>query len=189
MWKYVSCVYHFLSHMRPENTCKLRTRPRFDSWQGKIFSLSPASRPALEPTQPLSNGFRGLFLGGKAAGAWRWLLTSILCRGQEWRSYICTPPYVSMLWCLIKHRDRFTFFTSMVYLTMISVAEIIQHRMVNWRRFWREISVAWFKALTSHLPGWSEGKRRKTLIKISGYLADIRTEHLPNARQKGCHMG
>jgi hypothetical protein len=113
------------------------------------------------PLSLLSNGFRGFFLGSKAAGSWSWPLTSVWCRGQEWRSYIFTPPYVSMLWCLIKHMDKFTFFTSMVYLTMISVAEIIQHGMVNWRRFWKEITVAWFKVLTSQLPGWTEENDEK----------------------------
>jgi hypothetical protein len=47
----------------------------------------------------------------KAAEAWSWPLTSIQCRGQEWWSYISTPPHVLTAWYLIKHRD-FTFFAS-----------------------------------------------------------------------------
>jgi hypothetical protein len=32
-------------------------------------------------------------------------------------SYTCTPQYVSMAWCLVRHRDNFTFFTYFFYLT------------------------------------------------------------------------
>jgi hypothetical protein len=35
------------------------------------------------PPNLLSNGYRGLFPGGKAAEAWSWPLTSNKCRGQE----------------------------------------------------------------------------------------------------------
>jgi hypothetical protein len=37
------------------------------------------------------NCIRDSFSGGKAAGAWSWLLTSIYCRGQEY-NYTSTPP-------------------------------------------------------------------------------------------------
>jgi hypothetical protein len=40
-------------------------------------------------------GTGGSFPGGKAAGAWSWPLTSILCRDREWWSYISTPPHMS----------------------------------------------------------------------------------------------
>jgi hypothetical protein len=40
----------------------------------------------------------GPFLGGKAATARSWTLTSLRFRGQEWLSYICIPPYVFMVW-------------------------------------------------------------------------------------------
>jgi hypothetical protein len=35
------------------------------------------------PPNLLYNGYRGLFPGGKAAGAWSWPLTSNQCRGQQ----------------------------------------------------------------------------------------------------------
>jgi hypothetical protein len=47
------------------------------------FYFSISSRPALGSTQPPINGYRGLFPGGKAAGAWSWPHTSNYCRGQE----------------------------------------------------------------------------------------------------------
>jgi hypothetical protein len=49
----------------------------------------------------LSNNYRMLFPGGKAAEAWSWLLTYIQCQGPEWSNYIFTTPYVFMALCLI----------------------------------------------------------------------------------------
>jgi hypothetical protein len=54
-------------------------------------------------------GSRGSFRGGKAAGEWSWPLTSIYCQGQECVELYSTPQYVFMAWCLVKHRDNFTF--------------------------------------------------------------------------------
>jgi hypothetical protein len=45
---------------------------------GRIWVSVGAVRPSL-----LSNGYQGLFPGGKTAEEWSWPLTSILCRGQE----------------------------------------------------------------------------------------------------------
>jgi hypothetical protein len=42
-------------------------------------------------------GTKGSFLGGKAAGAWSWQLTSIKCQGQR------------MSGAQLKHRDNFSF--------------------------------------------------------------------------------
>jgi hypothetical protein len=39
---------------------------------------------------------------------------------NEW-SYTSTPPYVFLTWCLINHRDDFTYsFTLVVYITTLS---------------------------------------------------------------------
>jgi hypothetical protein len=84
-----------------EATCSYG--PGFDSRQGQAIShSSTASRPALGPTQPPIQWVpRALFAGVKAAGVWSRPLISIYCRGQEWWSYISTPPYVLMAWCLV----------------------------------------------------------------------------------------
>jgi hypothetical protein len=52
-------------------------RPGFDSWQNEVFS--PPQHPHRFWGQPylLSNGYRGHFPGGKAAGMWSWPLTTI----------------------------------------------------------------------------------------------------------------
>jgi len=44
------------------------------------------------------------FPGSKATGARSWPLTSY-CRGQECVALYLHPQYVSMAWCLLKHRD------------------------------------------------------------------------------------
>ena len=46
-------------------------------------------------------GTQNSYLMGRAASAWSWPLTSIKCQGQEWCSYISTPPYMSLAWCFI----------------------------------------------------------------------------------------
>jgi hypothetical protein len=50
---------------------------------------------------PMGTG--GSFPGGKAAWAWSWPLT--LSGNENAWSYISTPQYVFMAWCLIKQRD------------------------------------------------------------------------------------
>jgi hypothetical protein len=44
----------------------------------------------------------------KAAGECRWPLPSSAEIKNAW-SYTSTPQYVFMAWCLVKHRDNFTF--------------------------------------------------------------------------------
>jgi hypothetical protein len=62
-------------------------------------------RPA---SYPMSN--RGSFLGGKAAGAWRWPLTSIQCRGQRMLGGIPPlPQYDFMAWCSFENTGITTY--------------------------------------------------------------------------------
>jgi hypothetical protein len=52
----------------------------------------------------------GSFPRGKAAGEWNWPLISIYCQGQRMSGAIPPlPQYAFMVWCLVKHRDNFTF--------------------------------------------------------------------------------
>jgi hypothetical protein len=76
----------------------------------EISLFSTVSRPALRSTHPpiLSNG--GPILSGKVATAWSWCLSLSSVEVKNVWSYICTPPtYIFIAWCLIKHRDNFTF--------------------------------------------------------------------------------
>jgi hypothetical protein len=59
--------------------------------KGKRFSIFPQC----------PDPFWSSFCGYKAAGAWSWPLTYVLCRGQEWWSYTSTPSCVITAWCLI----------------------------------------------------------------------------------------
>jgi len=43
--------------------------------------FTSVARPALGPTQPLMQWVLETLLGGKAAGAWSWPLTSFQCTG------------------------------------------------------------------------------------------------------------
>jgi hypothetical protein len=69
------------------------TRPR-----RKDISSNLCVKPALGPTQPPVQWVpRVLSPGQSAAGAWRWPLTPIYCRGQEWIGAISPfPPSATM---------------------------------------------------------------------------------------------
>jgi hypothetical protein len=79
----------------------------FDFQQGQgIFLFTMVSRPALGPTQaPLQWAPVALFLGVKRPGR---EADHPICAEvkREW-SHICTPQYVLMVRCLVKHRDDF----------------------------------------------------------------------------------
>jgi hypothetical protein len=86
----------------------IATRCRLDGFgfiPGRLKRfLFVAQRPdrLWDPHSLLFSGYRILFpQEGKAARTWSWPLTSILYRGQEWRSYVSIPPPVFMAWCLI----------------------------------------------------------------------------------------
>jgi hypothetical protein len=86
------------------------SRVRFPAGTGN-FSLhnhlqnGSGAHPASYPM-----GKRGFFPGGKAVGAWSWPFTSIWCLGQRMRGAIPPlPQYIFTAWCLVKHRDNFTF--------------------------------------------------------------------------------
>jgi hypothetical protein len=102
----------------------------FDSWQRQeIFIFCTASRLALraDPAScPMGTGDT-LMPGGKAAGVWSQLLTSIYCQGWEWWS--CTPPFCHMSsWLggeLMKRMDSFTVLILIVCI-MLCVSNKIQ---------------------------------------------------------------
>jgi hypothetical protein len=94
----------------------------YDSVFGSSFSLfcysQHKSRPALGTTQPPIQWVPGAFsLGVKRPGreADHSSASSAERSRNAW-SYISTPQYVFMAWCLVKHRDNFTF-----YFTLFSV--------------------------------------------------------------------
>jgi hypothetical protein len=86
-----------------------------------IFLFTTVSRTALWPTQPLIQWVPGaLSLGVKRPGgeADHSHPSSTEVK-NEW-SYTFTPQYVFMAWCLVKHRDNFTF-------TILPLSALIQY--------------------------------------------------------------
>jgi hypothetical protein len=77
-----------------------------------IFLFITMSRPALGPTQPpiqwVLEG-RGLSLGAKLPGRKAEHTPPTSAEVKNAWSYTSTPQYVSVAWCLVKHRDKFTF--------------------------------------------------------------------------------
>jgi hypothetical protein len=59
---------------------------------------------------------RGTFCGGKAACAWSWPLTSILCRGQRMSGAIPPlPQYAFMAWCSVKAQGQLYLYLYLYY--------------------------------------------------------------------------
>jgi len=84
----------------------------FDSWQGLgIFLFATTSRPSLGLTLPPIPWVLGVIslevkhLGCKADHS----PPSSAEVKNVW-SYTFAPQYILMVWCLVRHRDNFTFF-------------------------------------------------------------------------------
>jgi hypothetical protein len=84
----------------------------FDSRLGlEIFLFTTASRTALGPTQPPIQWVPAAFsLGVKRPGREVDHLPPSSAEVKNASSYTSTPQYVFMAWCLVKHRDNFTFY-------------------------------------------------------------------------------
>ena len=91
-WQYSrDDAFPYFSCQSKPPTLPLKSNHASIPGQGKSFLLiSKMSRSALEPTQPPSPTPRGSFLGGKAAGAWSCLISSMSFHGYKWQP-ICHP--------------------------------------------------------------------------------------------------
>jgi hypothetical protein len=75
------------------------------------FLFNTASRTALGPTQPLIQWVPGaLSLGVKQPGREADHSPPSGAEVENTWSYTSIPQYVFMGWCLVKHRDNFTFY-------------------------------------------------------------------------------
>jgi len=72
---------------------------------GRMRDFSHPSRPALGPTHPPIQWISGFFLGGKAAGVWRWPPTPSIAEVKERVDlYLYSPsepPWPAVGWTLI----------------------------------------------------------------------------------------
>jgi hypothetical protein len=84
--------------------------PGFYFQQGQgFFSLPPHPDQLWGPPSLLFNEYQGLFLWGvKQPGHEADHSTLSSAKVKNACSYTSTPPYI-MVWCLVKHRDNFTF--------------------------------------------------------------------------------
>jgi hypothetical protein len=74
-------------------------------------------------------GTRGSFLGGKAAGAWSWPLTSIYCGDKRMSGAIPPlPQYAFMAWCSVKAQEQF-------YLYLLHVCVVLFDFTLNCTTF------------------------------------------------------
>jgi hypothetical protein len=82
----------------------------YSRWGLEIFLFITASRTALGPTQPPIQWVPGaLSLGVKRPGREADHSPPSSAEVKNAWSYTSTPKYVFMAWCLVKHRDNFTF--------------------------------------------------------------------------------
>jgi hypothetical protein len=83
----------------------------FDFWRGLgIFLFTTVSRTALGPTQPPIQWVpQALSLGIKRSGREADASPPSSAEVKNAWSYVSSHQYVFMEWCLVKHRDNFTF--------------------------------------------------------------------------------
>jgi hypothetical protein len=106
-----------------------------------IFLFTTGSRTALGPTQPPIQWVRGaLSLGIKRPGCEADHSPPSSAEIKNAWSYTSTPQYVFMAWCLVKHKDNFTFLIA-------SCTEHAQEMLLEWRNLWK-----W--SFVSCLPCW-----------------------------------
>jgi hypothetical protein len=87
------------------------SRIRFLGGRLGIFLFTTVSRTALGLTQsPIQWAAGALSLGVKRTGREADHSPQSSAEGKNAWSYTSTPQYVYMAWCLVKHRDNFTFY-------------------------------------------------------------------------------
>jgi hypothetical protein len=100
----------------------------FDSQRGLgIFLFTTAPRTSQGPNTPPIQWGQALSLGVKRPGREADHSPHLVPRSKNEWSYTSTPQYAFMAWCLVKHRDNFTFtctFTSATRRSLVSFAAI-----------------------------------------------------------------
>jgi hypothetical protein len=87
-----------------------------------IFLFTTVSRTALGLTQPPIQWVPGaLSLGVKRLGLEADHSPPSSVEVKNAWSYTSTPQYVFMAWCLVKHRDNFTFYLVVQYISCVNI--------------------------------------------------------------------
>jgi hypothetical protein len=95
----------------------------FDSRQEiEAFIFTTATRPTLASLRPIQYTSRGSFPGGYVRGLETEYSTPPGVRTKNARCYNTSSPQLFTEWCLITHRDNFTFPLYSIYVYMSQVA-------------------------------------------------------------------
>jgi hypothetical protein len=145
----------------------------FDSRRGLgIFLFTIASRTVLGPTQPPIQRVPGApSLGVKRPGREADHSPPSSAEVKNAWSYTCTPQYVFMAWCLVKHRDNFTFY---LYTFMISLKA-------------KERDVKLYKHSVSGCPLWEDCTLHRFDLDPKWGPATGRSGHIPGRVEELTH--
>jgi hypothetical protein len=91
--------------------------PNVLNGEGIFFIIATASRPAPGPTQPSIQWVSAYFPGIKAAGTWKWSLTSIQLKMRGvippfpnmFHGAVLIKQWIRLYAVIVKHTDSFTF--------------------------------------------------------------------------------
>jgi hypothetical protein len=109
-YAFTACTEFILTQGQFFSACLRAGRPAFYSRRRQEFFSLPRPGRVWDPSNHLPKDTRGSFAGCKAAGPWSHHSPAWSAEVKNALSYTSTFPQVFMLWCLIKHRDNFTFF-------------------------------------------------------------------------------
>jgi hypothetical protein len=101
-----------------------------------IWSVWTALGPTQPPIQWVPRG-GGSFLGGKAAEAWSWPLTSMCCRGQRTSGAVLPlPQYAFMAWCTVKLQGQLYLYLTGSYEHGNETSDSINGGKFSWLAEW-----------------------------------------------------
>jgi hypothetical protein len=107
------------------------------------------SRTALRHTQPPIQWVPGaLSLGVKRPGREADHSSPSSAEIKNAWSYISTPQYVFMAWCLVKHRDNFTFTFTQTLTHVLSLGTAFLENKIKVTAYSSEVKNAWSCAYT-----------------------------------------
>jgi hypothetical protein len=131
-----------------------------------IFLFATASKVVLGPTQPLPNHWVPGAPSSRVKRPGREADRSHPSSAEvknAWRYYTSTPQYVFMAWCLVKHRDNFTFTILRLAIVnfnmeaaLTSETSVCYHKISQpWKP--QNLASGWFSQYSDWLPAARPG--------------------------------